>query len=96
MKRGPTEHRWRQAENHRPADRLNSSAPPNNGKTYTYTVTNARFGFRNDAWDVAFYVNNLTDDHQVFALDQERGTLARVGWLVGQPRTYGILVRANF
>ena len=30
------------------------------------------------------------------ALDQERGTLARVGYLVNQPRTYGITARINF
>lgn len=33
---------------------------------------------------------------QASALDQERGTLARVGHLVGQPRTYGVVARANF
>lgn len=62
----------------------------------SYTVANARLGVRNDRWDVAFYVNNLTDENQRFALDQERGTRARVGYLVGQPRTYGVMVRANF
>ena len=87
---------------------LTSFDPNNIGGPYTqnvftfdplmpsYTVANARLGVRNDRWDVAFYVNNLTDENQRYALDQERGTRARVGYLVGQPRTYGVMVRANF
>ena len=47
-------------------------------------------------WDIALYVNNIGDEDQRFAIDQERGTRARVGYLVGQPRTYGIVARANF
>jgi iron complex outermembrane receptor protein len=61
-----------------------------------YTVANARLGMRNDRWDVALYVNNLTDELAFLALDQERGTRARVGYLVNQPRTYGITARLNF
>jgi iron complex outermembrane receptor protein len=62
----------------------------------SYTVANARFGMRNGRWDVALYVNNLTDELAYLALDQERGTLARVGYLVNQPRTYGITARVSF
>ena len=62
----------------------------------SYTTANARLGFRNDRWDVAFYVNNFTNEHARLALDQERGTLARVGFLVNQPRTYGITARVGF
>jgi iron complex outermembrane receptor protein len=62
----------------------------------SYTVANARFGMRKDRWDVAIYVNNLTDELAYLALDQERGTLARVGYLVNQPRTYGITARMEF
>jgi outer membrane receptor protein involved in Fe transport len=65
-------------------------------KLPSYTTANARIGFRNDRWDVAFYVNNFTNEHARLALDQERGTLARVGFLVNQPRTYGITVRVGF
>ncbi len=65
-------------------------------KLPSYTTANARIGFRNDRWDVAFYVNNFTDEHARLALDQERGTLARVGFLVNQPRTYGITARVGF
>jgi iron complex outermembrane receptor protein len=62
----------------------------------SYTVANARFGMRKDRWDVAIYVNNLTDELAYLALDQERGTLARVSYLVNQPRTYGITARMEF
>ncbi len=61
-----------------------------------YTTVNARVGFRNERWDVAFYINNLTDEQARLALDQERGTLARVGFLVNQPRTYGVTARVSF
>jgi iron complex outermembrane receptor protein len=62
----------------------------------SYTVANARFGMRNGRWDVALYVNNLTDELAFLALDQERNTRARVGYLVNQPRTYGITARVSF
>jgi iron complex outermembrane receptor protein len=62
----------------------------------SYTTANARVGFRNERWDVAFYVNNFTDEQAYLALDQERGTLARVGFLVNQPRTYGVTARIGF
>lgn len=62
----------------------------------SYVTANARVGLRNDRWDVAFYVNNLTNEQAYLALDQERGTLARVGFLVNQPRTFGITARIGF
>jgi iron complex outermembrane receptor protein len=61
-----------------------------------YTTANARIGMRNYKWDVAFYVNNFTNEQAFLALDQERGTLARVGFLVNQPRTYGVTLRVGF
>jgi len=62
----------------------------------SYTSANARVGFRNDRWDLAFYINNLTDEHARLALDQERNTYARIGYLTNQPRTYGISARMTF
>jgi iron complex outermembrane receptor protein len=62
----------------------------------SYTTVNARVGFRNDRWDLAFYINNLTDEQARLALDQERGSRARVGFLVNQPRTYGVTLRTSF
>ena len=38
----------------------------------------------------SLYGNNLTDERAFLALDQERGTRARVGYLTNQPRTFGL------
>jgi iron complex outermembrane receptor protein len=62
----------------------------------SYTTANWRIGVRNEAWDLSFYINNLTDEDAELALDQERGTQARVGYLTNQPRTYGIMARYSF
>jgi iron complex outermembrane receptor protein len=62
----------------------------------SYTIGNLRLGFRNQKWDVSFYVNNVGDETALLALDQERGTQARFGYLVNQPRTYGVTARVTF
>jgi iron complex outermembrane receptor protein len=61
-----------------------------------YDVVNMRFGGLSERWDVALFVNNVTDERAFLALDQERGTLARVGYLTNQPRTYGVSARLDF
>jgi iron complex outermembrane recepter protein len=61
-----------------------------------YDILNSRVGVLKGHWDVALYVNNVTDERALLALDQERGTLARVGYLTNQPRTFGITARFNF
>ena len=55
-----------------------------------YTIVNARVGLTRANWETAFFINNLTDERALLALDRERGTLARVGYLVNQPRTFGV------
>jgi iron complex outermembrane receptor protein len=60
-----------------------------------YDIANLRLGFLNGKWDVAAFVNNAFDEHARLAIDQERGTLARVGFLVNQPRTFGVTTRIN-
>ncbi len=62
----------------------------------SYTVANARLGFRNEAWDVSFYVNNIFDEEAQLALDQERGSRARVGYLTNQPLTFGVQFRYDY
>ena len=52
-----------------------------------YDMVNLRFGVRHGVWDLAFYVNNLTNERALLSLDRERGFLARVGFLTNQPRT---------
>ena len=60
-----------------------------------YDLANLRLGFLNGRWDLAVFVNNLFDERARLALDQERGTRARVGFLVNQPRTFGVTTRIN-
>ncbi|HUF14056.1 MAG TPA: TonB-dependent receptor [Longimicrobiales bacterium] len=59
-----------------------------------YSILNLRAGVSlGGNWEVALFVNNLTDETVFLALDRERGTLARVGYLTNQPRTIGISFR---
>ena len=61
----------------------------------SYDLLNLRFGISNEKWDLAFFINNVTDERALLALDQERGTLARVGYLTNMPRQYGLSARVN-
>ena len=61
-----------------------------------YDLVNLRLGVRHGVWDVALYVNNLTDERAFLALDRERGLRARVGFLTNQPRTIGLTSRFDF
>lgn len=86
---------------------LRSFNPNNIGGPYTqntftfdpklpaYDTLNLRVGLLRGRWDTAFFVNNVTDERAFLALDQERGTRARVGYLTNQPRTFGISARIN-
>ncbi len=81
----------------------NNIGGPLNGSTFTfdpelpaYDILNLRLGFLNEKWDAAVFINNLTDERALLALDQERGTLARVGFLINQPRTFGVNTRIKF
>jgi iron complex outermembrane receptor protein len=55
-----------------------------------YSLVNLRVGLTRAHWDVALFLNNLTDERAFLALDRERGTRARVGYLTNQPRTIGV------
>ena len=61
-----------------------------------YDLLNLRVGVRRGTYDLAFYVNNLTDERAFLALDRERGTRARIGYLTNQPRTFGVSTRVDF
>jgi len=61
-----------------------------------YDIVNVRLGVRRAIWDVALFCNNLTNERALLALDRERGTRARIGYLVNQPRTFGISTRFDF
>ncbi|HEX6159049.1 MAG TPA: TonB-dependent receptor, partial [Thermoanaerobaculia bacterium] len=87
---------------------LTSFAPNNIGGPYTqntftfdpelpaYDIINLRVGILRNQWDTALFVNNVTDERAFLALDQERGTRARVGYLTNQPRTIGVSTRFTF
>jgi iron complex outermembrane receptor protein len=61
-----------------------------------YDIGNLRFGVRGDDWETALFVNNIGDETAKLALDQERGRVARVGYLTNQPRTIGLTFRRDF
>ena len=61
-----------------------------------YNLVNLRVGLIRDQWEVALHVNNLTDERAFLALDRERGTRGRVGYLTNQPRTMGATLRFNY
>jgi iron complex outermembrane receptor protein len=65
-------------------------------KLPAYDIVNLRLGVRHGNWDLAFFCNNLTDERAFLALDQERGTRARIGYLTNQPRTFGLTTRVDF
>ena len=67
-----------------------------NPKLPSYQIVNLRVGILNDTWDIALFANNLNNERALLALDQERGTRARVGFLVNQPRTFGVSTRVKF
>ena len=61
-----------------------------------YNILNTRIGVLSGVWDIAFFINNVTDARAFLALDQERGTRARVGYLTNPPRRVGISTRVSF
>jgi iron complex outermembrane receptor protein len=75
---------------------MSTSSITFNPELPSYTLANMRFGLKSDRWQVAAYINNITDKNARLALDYERGRRARVGYLTNQPRTYGVYGRYEF
>ena len=62
-----------------------------------YQIFNLRVGMEiNQSFDIAIYVNNLFDENPILSFDRERGGRARLGYHVGQPRTWGVTARKTF
>lgn len=61
-----------------------------------YQLVNLRFGLNHDRWEASLFANNVTDERALLALDRERGTRARVGYLTNQPRTIGMDLRFEY
>jgi iron complex outermembrane receptor protein len=65
-------------------------------KLSAYDLANVRVGVRNEKWELAFYVDNLSDERAELGLDRERGGRARVGFLTNQPRTFGLTGKVSY
>jgi iron complex outermembrane receptor protein len=61
-----------------------------------YNLVNVRLGLTRANWEAAFFVNNVTDEQALLALDRERGLRARVAYLTNQPRTFGLTLGFNY
>ena len=68
-----------------------------NLKLPDYTLVNVNLGVRTQSgFELMLYVNNLLDENPYLSFDRERGGRARLGFNVGQPRTFGITGRQKF
>ena len=61
-----------------------------------YGLVNLRAGLSREKWGASIFVTNLTDTRALLALDRERGTRARVGYLTNQPRTFGVTLNYTY
>jgi iron complex outermembrane receptor protein len=61
-----------------------------------YNLLNLRVGLIRESWEFAVFVNNMTDERAFLALDQERGTRARVGYLTNPARSVGLTLRFSY
>ena len=61
-----------------------------------YNLLNMRVGLIRESWEFAVFVNNLTNERAFLALDQERGTRARVGYLTNPARSVGLTLRFSY
>lgn len=60
-----------------------------------YQTGNLRFGFRRGKWEASLYVSNIWNEKIRTSLDRERGGIARIGYLLGRPRTVGLTLRTQ-
>lgn len=61
-----------------------------------YSLINISAGLSYETWELQFYVKNVTDENPKLSFDRERGGRARLGYRVGQPRTFGLVARMDF
>jgi iron complex outermembrane receptor protein len=86
---------------------LNSFAPNSIGgpftqPTFTFNpempalqLLNLRVGMTRANYDISLYMNNVTDERALLALDRERGTRARVGYLTNPPGRSACWLRSS-
>jgi iron complex outermembrane receptor protein len=61
-----------------------------------YGLLNARLGFRSDAFTVFVWSRNLTNTNYFEQLQAAAGNSGLYAGVLGDPRTYGITLRASF
>jgi iron complex outermembrane receptor protein len=62
-----------------------------------YQLVNLSAGVELDnGLSLTAYVNNLFDENPLLSFDRERGGRARLGFNIGQPRTFGVTARKTF
>jgi iron complex outermembrane receptor protein len=62
-----------------------------------YQLVNLSAGIELDrGLSLTAYVNNLFDENPLLSFDRERGGRARLGFNIGQPRTFGVTARQSF
>jgi len=61
-----------------------------------YNIANVRVGLTRQNWELGVFLNNVFDERAFLALDRERGSRARVGYLTNQPRTAGATLRFSY
>ncbi len=63
----------------------------------SYSLVNLSAGVDLDSGlSITAYVNNVFDENALLSFDRERGGRARLGYAIGQPRTFGLTVRQEF
>ena len=62
-----------------------------------YAITNFRLGFRaDDKWEVSGWVRNAFDTHYFDFLTAQSGSTGLIVGQPGDPRTYGVTLKAQF
>ena len=62
----------------------------------SYETLNLRTGYIKDNWELALYINNVTDENAFLSFNRERGGRARLAYFVTTPRTTGLVYRMRF
>ncbi|HEX8401346.1 MAG TPA: TonB-dependent receptor [Allosphingosinicella sp.] len=63
--------------------------------SYELVNLSAGLAFPNQM-EVIAYITNVFDENPILSFDRERGGRARLGFQVGQPRTFGVTARKRF
>lgn len=62
----------------------------------SYTIVNTRLTIEQENTEWSFYINNLFDEEARLSADREAGGIARFGYRVNRPRTFGVNYKYNF